>query len=63
MKGTLVMADGKTVTFSQKETQGEYGCRIEGDLGNGGGRCYGQGLCQTYVESGDRKAFAHDRRA
>jgi hypothetical protein len=58
MKGTVVLDDGRVIPITQRLTETERGFAIEGNRGKGGGRCYGDGLCNSYEEGADGKSFA-----
>jgi hypothetical protein len=59
VRGKVTHADGQVFTFSERQIAGSNGgFLIEGSHGKGGGRCFGGGLCQTYVETGADTANA-----
>jgi len=49
---------GHTEVVTLKITENERGFTIESELGNGGGRCYGKDLCESYIASENGCAFA-----
>lgn len=52
-------ADGSTKIISQQITPTRPNSfTIESNLGKGGGSCYGEGLCESYVADAEGKAFA-----
>jgi hypothetical protein len=57
--GKVMLPGGKVLEFTERQTAGENnGFVIESSQGKGGGRCFGDGLCQTYVETGTDTARA-----
>jgi hypothetical protein len=59
VQGKVTLASGQVIAFSERQIAGTAGgFRIESSAGKGGGRCFGDGLCQTYVETGADTARA-----
>lgn len=59
MDGTVRLEGGKTLAVWEETIGGASGgFRISSSLGNGGGRCFDNGMCQSYVERADGRAFA-----
>lgn len=56
--GTVKTGDGKTITFWQESDGGHRGFRLVSSNGTGGGRCFANGMCQTYEQRPDGHAFA-----
>ena len=51
MDGTVRLEGGKTLAIWEESVGGAGGgFRISSSLGNGGGRCFDNGMCQSYVE-------------
>jgi hypothetical protein len=57
-RGTITLADGKAHTFFQKLSDADRGFAIESDLGNGGGYCFGNDLCESYIDAGNGHGYA-----
>jgi hypothetical protein len=51
-RGEIRLPDGTERSFWQRRTGSNTGYGLESDLGNGGGMCFDNGLCQSYVEGG-----------
>ncbi len=59
MDGVIALGNGQTKSFWQDQAKTPSGgFRIQSDKGPGGGRCFANGMCQTYVESASGQAFA-----
>jgi hypothetical protein len=59
MDGTVRLEGGKTLAIWEESVGGAGGgFRISSSLGSGGGRCFDNGMCQSYVERADGHAFA-----
>ena len=56
--GTIKLANGQEIHFWQEFEGTKEGFHIVSDRGNGGGRCFDNGMCQTYEEAKDGHAFA-----
>jgi hypothetical protein len=48
-----ILADGQAQTFQQVLEDADRGFHITSDQGNGGGYCFGQGLCEAYLGTAD----------
>ena len=48
-RGKITLPNGQVHEFFQRLTETERGFYIESDHGNGGGYCFGEGLCQSYI--------------
>ena len=57
--GRVILASGQQIVFWQEflETEGR-GFRLVTNQGSGGGRCFANGMCQSYEERADGHAFA-----
>lgn len=57
--GRVTLASGQQIVFWQEflETEGR-GFRLVTNQGSGGGRCFANGMCQSYEERADGHAFA-----
>jgi hypothetical protein len=51
LKSTVtILADGQASTYQQvMKDAGDQGFQIVSDQGNGGGYCFGQGICEGYL--------------
>lgn len=59
VKGKVTLATGQVIEFTERQIAGDKGgFLIESSHGKGGGRCFGDGLCQSYVETGADTARA-----
>ncbi|HEY8079062.1 MAG TPA: hypothetical protein VIF62_33245 [Labilithrix sp.] len=57
--GTIHMKDGSDVAFWDEHAERPDGaCKVSSSLGNGGGRCFSNHMCQLYTERADGHAFA-----
>jgi hypothetical protein len=57
--GAVKTGDGRTITFWQEsEERPSRGFKIVSSNGTGGGRCFANGLCQSYEQRTDGHAFA-----
>jgi hypothetical protein len=52
-EGTVTLADGRRIPFWQELEPGKRGFRLRSGHGEGGGRCFGNGMCQTYEVKDD----------
>lgn len=51
-KATVTMSDGSTETITQTMTKAADGSvQIKSSEGQGGGACYGENLCEFYIEN------------
>ena len=57
-KITVTLPDGKSERHQCRITGDDDGWHSDCDHGQGGGRCYGEGLCESYVADGNGRAFA-----
>ena len=58
-EGNVTLEGGRVVEFWQEtEGGGARGYRLVSNNGQGGGRCFDNGLCQTYEERAGGQAFA-----
>ena len=57
-RGSITMSTGEVIPVNQKTTVRGNGFRIESNHGTGGGACFGAGICQSYEDAGNGKAFA-----
>jgi len=59
VRGKVTLASGQTFDFTERQIAGTAGgFLVESSAGKGGGRCFGAGLCQQYVETGADTARA-----
>lgn len=57
--GKVTLTNGHIITFWQEIDQGSQGgFRIVSSNGVGGGRCFANGMCQSYEQRKDGHAFA-----
>jgi hypothetical protein len=57
--GKVRLASGKEIVFWQEFAEGPAGgFRLVTNDGTGSGRCFGNGICQSYEERAGGKAFA-----
>lgn len=56
--GIVKLPNGREIRFWQEFDGGPNGFRIVSDRGNGGGRCFGNDMCQLYEETKGGHAFA-----
>ena len=57
--GRVVLANGQVIVFWQESADTPSGgFRMTTNDGTGGGRCFANGMCQSYVERADGHAFA-----
>ncbi len=56
--GIVKLQDGREIRFWQEFEGSAEGFRLVSDRGNGGGRCFDNGMCQLYEEAKDGRAFA-----
>ena len=59
MEGTVFLPDGRTIPLKQKQVLQGNSFSLETPRGRGGGACFGEGICQSYEDEGNGKAFAH----
>jgi hypothetical protein len=52
-EGTVTLGDGRRIPFWQELEPRESGFRLRSEHGEGGGRCFGNGMCQTFEVKGD----------
>jgi hypothetical protein len=52
-EGTVTLADGRRIPFWQELEPGNRGFRLRSGHGEGGGRCFGNAMCQTYEVKGE----------
>jgi hypothetical protein len=57
-EGKITFPNGQVKNFSQKMKDSGKGFTIESDEGKGGGNCFGEGLCESYIVSADGSAVA-----
>jgi hypothetical protein len=55
---TVTIGNGTILKLSQTTHKSGNSFSIVGDTGNGGGYCFGDGLCQIYVEQSNGTAYA-----
>jgi len=59
IQGKVTLGSRQVIEFTERQIAGSNGgFLIESSSGKGGGRCFGDGLCQTYVETGADTARA-----
>ncbi len=58
MHGQVVLTSGKVIEISQHIKHDGDRFSIESNRGKGGGRCFGEGLCESYEDTGNGKGFA-----
>ncbi len=51
-KGTITFTDGTSQDFEQTMSGDDQGFSLASDAGKGGGYCFGEGLCESYVGTG-----------
>jgi|GEM_PF-3437509 len=56
--GKVTLADGHIIAIRQKTTVRGNGFALETNRGNGGGHCFGAGMCSTYEDAGNEHGFA-----
>jgi outer membrane receptor protein involved in Fe transport len=57
--GRVVLANGQVIVFWQESVESPSGgFHMTTNDGSGGGRCFANGMCQSYVERADGHAFA-----
>ena len=58
--GRVLLANGQVIVFWQESVDSPNGTgfRMTTNDGTGGGRCFANGMCQSYVERADGHAFA-----
>ncbi|MBT4762728.1 MAG: hypothetical protein HOO06_13605 [Bdellovibrionaceae bacterium] len=55
---TVKLPDGSVRKYQCTNTYGEKGWSTQCDDGEGGGYCFGQGLCQSYISHSNGNSFA-----
>jgi hypothetical protein len=57
--GKVLLGGGQVISFWQETVDaGGGGFRLTSNHGSGGGRCFANGMCQSYEEQQDGHAFA-----
>ena len=57
--GKVTLGDGQTIVFWQEyEAWAAGGYRLTSTNGSGAGRCFSNGMCQSYEQRSDGHAFA-----
>ncbi len=57
--GKVTLDNGQVIVFWQEiEEAGAAGFRVTSSNGSGGGRCFANGMCQSYEQRQDGHAFA-----
>lgn len=57
--GRVILANGQEILFWQEfEDHGASGFKLTSSNGTGGGHCFANGMCQSYEQRPDGRAFA-----